>query len=73
MRIKSGLHLWQCVRRPPQEEPAQRGLPPETWRGQYLCEVCEETMTEDVLAADESPSGRELAICARCRLLVRRP
>ena len=72
MRFKSGLHSGMRLR-PPQEEPAPGALPPETWRGQYLCEVCEETMTDEVLAAGESPSGLELAICARCRLLVRQP
>ena len=40
-------------------------------RGQYLCEVCEEAMTDTVLPAAQSPSGLELAICARCQALVR--
>ena len=43
-----------------------------TARGHYLCEVCEERMTDDVLPAAESPSGLELAICALCRLHLRR-
>jgi hypothetical protein len=41
------------------------------YRGQYLCEVCEEAMTDTVLPATESPSGLELAICTRCEALVR--
>ena len=36
-------------------------------RGAYLCEVCEEVMTDDVLPAAESPSGVEVAICPLCR------
>ena len=35
-------------------------------RGAYLCEVCEDVMTDDVLPAAESPHGREIAICAPC-------
>lgn len=45
---------------------------PETARGQYLCEVCEDVMTNDVLPAAESPHGLELAICALCRLHLSR-
>ena len=41
-------------------------------RGQYLCEVCEELNTNDVLPAAESPSGVDLAICSLCRAHVRR-
>lgn len=47
-------------------------IDPDGCRGQYLCEVCEEVMTDDVLPAAESPNGLDLAICVRCRLLVGR-
>lgn len=41
-------------------------LTPDDARGQYLCEVCEDVMTDTVLAASESPTGAELAICRVC-------
>jgi hypothetical protein len=44
--------------------------PAEDFRGQYLCEICEEAMTDTVLAAVQSPTGDELAICLRCAAQV---
>jgi hypothetical protein len=41
-------------------------VPPDTLRGQYLCELCEEAMTDDLLPAWQSPTGEEIAICLRC-------
>jgi hypothetical protein len=35
-------------------------------RGQYLCEVCFDTMTDTVLPASESPTGMEMAQCLAC-------
>lgn len=37
-------------------------------RGHYLCEVCQDAMTNDVLPAAQSPTGVEMAICPGCRL-----
>lgn len=45
-------------------------LPPDTLRGAYLCEICEEAMTDEVLPAAQSPTGDELAICLRCAAQV---
>jgi hypothetical protein len=39
-------------------------------RGQYLCEVCEEAMTDTVLPDPASP-GLEIAVCEPCQALVR--
>ena len=39
---------------------------PDGSRGQSLCEVCEEVMTDDILPVSESPHGLELAICRTC-------
>jgi hypothetical protein len=48
---------------------------PETLRGQYLCELCEEAMTDDLLPAAQSPTGEEMAICLHCadRMVDRLP
>jgi hypothetical protein len=46
--------------------------PPETLRGQYLCELCEEAMTDDLLPAAQSPTGDEVAICLHCAAQVGR-
>jgi hypothetical protein len=53
------------------DESADDDLPPDTLRGQYLCELCEEAMTDDVLPAAQSPTGDELAICLYCAAQVR--
>jgi hypothetical protein len=45
--------------------------PPETLRGFYLCELCEEAMTDEVLPAAQSPTGEEVAICVHCAAQVR--
>ena len=37
-------------------------------RGQYLCEVCEDAMTDDTLPAAQSPTGTEIALCRVCRV-----
>jgi hypothetical protein len=37
----------------------------------YLCEVCEDVMTDHVLFAAASPTGLDLAICRPCLALVR--
>ena len=37
-------------------------------RGQYVCEVCYDAMTDDVLPAVQSPTGMEIAICGTCRM-----
>ena len=46
------------------QEDARRGES----RGRYLCEVCFDTLTDDILLAYESPFGCEMAICQACRL-----
>lgn len=37
-------------------------------QGHYLCEQCFDAMTDDVLLAAESPTGLDMAQCARCRM-----
>jgi hypothetical protein len=54
-------------------EAANDDLPPlETLRGCYLCEICEEAMTDDLLPAAQSPTGEEVAICLHCAAQVGR-
>jgi hypothetical protein len=36
--------------------------------GRYLCEICQDVMTDRVLAATESPSGIEMAACLHCQM-----
>jgi len=38
-------------------------------RGRYLCERCEDAMTDEILPAAESPTGEPLALCTRCRVV----
>ena len=65
MRFKSGLVSGQRLLRPQGTDLSASQTADEA-RGAYLCEVCEELMTDDVLPAAESPSGLELAICSLC-------
>jgi hypothetical protein len=41
-------------------------------RGAFLCEGCQDAMTDQVLAADVSPTGREMACCRACAVRLRR-
>ena len=71
MRFKSGVHSGQHILRPHGSD-LYTSRTADDARGQYLCEVCEELMTDDVLPAAESPSGLDLAICSLCRAHLRR-
>lgn len=43
-----------------------RPAPDEGARGQYLCELCFDVMTDQVLPAEQSETGMEMACCAAC-------
>jgi hypothetical protein len=42
------------------------------WRGRYLCEGCQDVMTDDVLAASACVWGVEMACCRSCQVRLRR-
>jgi hypothetical protein len=44
----------------------------ETWRGRYLCEGCQDVMTDDVLPASACVRGVEMACCLACQVRLRR-
>lgn len=55
----------------PDEEGWSGPLTPDCCRGQYLCEVCEEAMTDDIWPGATNPTGLDLAICAHCQAMLR--
>lgn len=67
MRFQSGQHSGRRIMER-SEEQAQADLSPDGCRGQYLCEVCEAAMTDEIVSPPESPSGLELAMCRVCRV-----
>ena len=70
MQFKTGLSSGHWSMAHPDDEARTQRIA-DTARGHYLCEVCEELMTDDILPAAESPSGLDLAICAPCRVKLR--
>jgi hypothetical protein len=52
------------------DEPCDALPPRESLRGCYLCEICEEAMTDTLLPAAQSPTGEEVAICLHCAAQV---
>jgi hypothetical protein len=40
---------------------------PDSARGQYLCERCQDVMTDEVVPAAVSPTGVEMALCRVCQ------
>jgi hypothetical protein len=45
----------------------------ENAQGRYLCEGCQDVMTDSVLSAGECILGVEMACCLACALRLRRP
>ena len=72
MHFKSGLVSGQRIVRPHGTDLYASRIADDA-RGQYLCEICEDVHTNDVLPAAESPRGVDLAICAPCRATLRAP
>jgi hypothetical protein len=67
MRIRSHLHSGSRGRARAEHTTPDAPLSPDGCRGQYLCEVCEAAMTDEIVSPPESPSGLELAMCRVCR------
>lgn len=35
--------------------------------GRWLCDICGDAMTNDIVTPAESPTGEEIAVCSGCR------
>jgi hypothetical protein len=54
---------------PCQTETERESLHRDDLRGRYLCERCEDAMTDEVIPAAESPTGEDIVLCRRCRVV----